>query len=114
MATELPGVTDAPVSGLDEMTRPAAYWFEAADDTPPTLSPAFPSATPAAGSDRPTSDGTSTSAGPDDTVRTTVLPWGTEVPADGLELSTVPFWTVLVLLYTSPSPRDGLLSRMPS
>ena len=27
---------------------------------------------------------------------------------------TIEAWTVTCLLYTSPSPRDGLLSRMPS
>ena len=40
-------------------------------------------------------------------------------PEDGIEPGTkwedVPFdWVCPCLLYTSPSPRDGLLSRMPS
>ena len=32
----------------------------------------------------------------------------------GAELNTVSFMGFPCLLYTSPSPRDGLLSRMPS
>ena len=31
-----------------------------------------------------------------------------------LERRTASFWCTSCLLYTSPSPRDGLLSRMPS
>ena len=40
----------------------------------------------------------------------TGLWWGVLI----LSISTYPYVFILCLLYTSPSPRDGLLSRMPS
>ena len=36
------------------------------------------------------------------------------VLVDGQEISKLPMYQIACLLYTSPSPRDGLLSRMPS
>ena len=47
---------------------------------------------------------------------TTVPVYGQEVviSADSTELFAFPFIFMTCLLYTSPSPRDGLLSRMPS
>ena len=40
MSTELPGVTLAPVPGLDDTTMPGAYWLDATEVTFPTTSPA--------------------------------------------------------------------------
>ena len=73
MSTELPGVTEVP-AGRAGRTRPgpAEYWVDGADVTFPTMRPALPEASgrPAAWV-RPTSDGTRTLAGPDETVRVT-------------------------------------------
>lgn len=40
MFTELPGATEDPGAGVDEMTTPAAYWAEGCGVTVPTFSPA--------------------------------------------------------------------------
>ena len=39
---------------------------------------------------------------------------GTVLPLQAAEFDTKSFHDTTCLLYTSPSPRDGLLSRMPS
>ena len=39
---------------------------------------------------------------------------GKEIQEDGMDQFNRPGWVNRCLLYTSPSPRDGLLSRMPS
>ena len=41
-------------------------------------------------------------------------PYVTEMLGKGMALADKPFDAYTCLLYTSPSPRDGLLSRMPS
>ncbi len=89
MSTELPGFTDVPAGGLEEITSPALL----GDDAwlmLPRLRPAWPSTLLAWFCGSPSSEGTRTSAGPDDTVSVTELPLGTLVPGEGLAASTVP------------------------
>ena len=47
-------------------------------------------------------------------IRTTVLPGGKVEIVDQELIEGENVDVVICLLYTSPSPRDGLLSRMPS
>jgi hypothetical protein len=41
MLTELPGRTDAPGPGLDEVTVPAWYWEDGSGVTPPRVRPSW-------------------------------------------------------------------------
>jgi hypothetical protein len=67
MVTVLPGGTDAPGPGVDEMTAPVGCWVEACDGPMFTLRPALPNTLPAWVCWKPMTDGTSTLDGPEDT-----------------------------------------------
>ena len=90
MSTELPGLTDVPTEGLEEITSPALLgdgaWLML-----PTIEAGLTQRVAGlrCSTDRPGS-GTRTLAGPDDTVSVTELPLGTLVPGDGLAASTGP------------------------
>ena len=53
-------------------------------------------------------------AASDDAVRVVLLQGGEQIFSAGADLEEMRSQPEVCLLYTSPSPRDGLLSRMPS
>ena len=82
--TALPAATDVPAAGLSLMTDPAGTVALDAVVTVPTVRPAAVIALVAAACVRPTTFGTLTGAGPDDTTRFTALPAATDVRAAGV------------------------------
>ena len=77
----------------------------------PTVSPALLSAVAAPLWARPTTLGTTTGAGPDDTTRSTAEPGATDAPAAGFWRMTVPAGTVvLACRVIDPTVSPALLS----
>jgi hypothetical protein len=90
-----PVLTWVPATGLSLITLPEGTVLDEAVVTVPTTSVAVVMAEVAAACVEPTTFGTATFAGPDDTTRLTAEPVLTWVPATGLSLITVPEGTVL-------------------
>ncbi len=82
-STAEPGATDAPAVGFWLMTVPAGTVELVCWVIDPTVSPALLSAVAAPLWARPTTLGTTTGAGPDDTTRSTAEPGATDAPAAG-------------------------------
>jgi hypothetical protein len=102
--TAEPAATLALALGLWLITLPEDTVELDAVVTVPTVRPAPVIAVVAADCEIPTTLGTVTGAGPDDTVRLTVLPEAALAPAEGLWLITLPEGTVeLLALVTVPS-----------
>jgi hypothetical protein len=95
-ATELPLATCVPPTGFWLITDPAGTVGLAALVTVPTLRPAFVIDVVAAACVRPTTFGTATCGGPDDTTSATALPVATCVAATGFWLITDPDGTVVL------------------
>src|SRR4051794_18151865 len=90
------------------MTDPAGTVALEAVVTAPTISPASVIAAAAAACVRPTTAGTATFSGPDDTTRVIAVPLATCVPAAGVWLMTEPDGTVLLAAVVSgPSFRPA-------
>ena len=107
--TAVPGATEVPDVGFCDMTDPAGTVDEDWVVTVPTTSPAPVMAVEAADCVRPTTFGTDTDAGPDDTTRFTAVPGATEVPDVGFCDMTDPAGTVdedwvVTVPTTSPAP----------
>src|SRR6185312_10032732 len=101
--TALPGVTRVPPPGFWLMTDPAGTVALAAVAIVPTVRPADVIAELAAVCVRPTTAGTETGAGPDETISATELPGAACEPASGLCVMTEPAGTVaLVEFVTDP------------
>ncbi len=100
--TTVPGATEVLAGGLVDTTTPAGYCV---DDSrvgeDPTLRPALPIALPACDWLSPLTFGTDTLGRPEETMRVTVPPSLTLVPAFGLVLITVPYATVVLDLVTT-------------
>src|SRR5262245_55168298 len=94
--TELPTVTCVPETGDWLITEPAATVVLDCCVTVPTTRFAFVIAVVAAVCVRPTTFGTATCGGPDDTTRFTALPTVTCVPETGDWLMTEPAGTVVL------------------
>src|SRR5262249_2687638 len=94
--TALPTVTWVPETGDWLITEPAGTVVLDCCVTVPTTRPAFVIAVGAAVCVRPTTFGTATCAGPDDTTRFTALPTVTCVPETGDWLMTEPAGTVVL------------------
>src|SRR5499426_3268369 len=104
--TELPVATCVPDTGDELITLPAATVVLDCCVTVPTTRPAFVIAVDAAVCVRPTTFGTATCGGPDDTTRFTALPCVTCVPEVGVWLITDPDGTVVLdCVVTVPSVR---------
>src|SRR6476661_2369547 len=86
------------------MTEPDGTVVLEAVDTLPTTSPAFVIAVVAAACVTPTTLGTATFGGPDDTTIATALPLAARAKAAGVWLSTMPDGTVVLdAVVTSPT-----------
>ena len=106
--TAPPGFTWIPAAGLSLITLPAATVLLAWLVTVPSTRPAPVIAVVAAAWVSPTTLGTATCAGPEETTRFTALPGFTWVPATGLSLITVPLATVLLACFvTVPTERPA-------
>src|SRR5260370_10291507 len=89
-----PNATEVPAAGDSDMTLPAATVAEDCGVTVPATRPVAVMAEVAAACVRPTTFGTATSAGPDETTRFTGEPGATEAPAAGDWDMTLPGGTV--------------------
>src|SRR5438477_2508391 len=100
--TAEPFATDVPGTGVSLMTWPAGTVELAALLMAPTVR--FTASMPAraAACARPTTSGTRTGAGPEDTTRFTADPVATDVPAAGVSLITWPAGTVSLALPGTP------------
>src|SRR6185503_12313460 len=108
--TALPTLTCVPLTGDWLMTDPAGTVVLVAVVTVPTTRPAFVIAVVAAVCVRPTTLGTATCGGPDETTRDTALPVFTCVPPTGDWLMTDPAGTVvLVAVVTVPTTRPAFV-----
>ena len=97
-------------AGVWLMTSPAGTNVEDANVTAPSARLAAVIALVAAVWVRPTTFGTVTIDGPDDTVNATDEPGATAVPAAGVELMIEPAWTVaLGAVKTVPTTRPALV-----
>src|SRR5262249_25437355 len=94
--TELPTVTWVAAAGVWLITEPAGTVVLVCCVIVPTTRPAFVIAVDAAVCVRPTTFGTATCGGPDDTTRFTELPTVTWVAAAGVWLITEPAGTVVL------------------
>jgi hypothetical protein len=94
--TEEPVLTDVPAVGASLITVPEATVLLDCVVTVPTTNPALVMEVVAAACVSPTTFGTLTCAGPEDTTRFTAEPVLTDVPAVGASLITVPEATVLL------------------
>src|SRR3954471_15516877 len=90
MATALPGTRPTPAPGVELMTLPRGIVVLDPLVTAPSVSPAFWIAVVAAACVRPTTFGTSRSAGPSETVSATAVPGARVVPPTGDWLMIVP------------------------
>ena len=103
-STAEPGATEAPAAGFWRMTVPLGTVELACWVTDPTISPAWVMALVAALWVRPTTLGTVTGAGSEDTTRSTAEPGATEAPAAGFWLMTVPLGAVVLACWiTDPT-----------
>src|SRR5215475_12475567 len=95
-ATAVPTTICVPAVGFSLMTDPDGTVVLDAVVTVPTINPAFVIAVDAAACVRPTTFGTATCGGPDDTTSATALPLATCEPAIGFWLTTDPAGTVVL------------------
>src|SRR5262245_23753281 len=108
--TALPTVTCVPETGVWLITDPAATVVLDCCVTVPTSRPAFVIAVEAAACARPTTFGTATCGGPDETTRFTALPTVTCVPDTGVWLITEPAATVVLdCCVTVPTTRPAFV-----
>ena len=113
---------DAQSAGVDDLVITAFYDCSNAGPTAaphtgvPTVSPGSPTGTPTTASPTTASPTTAgpTTAAPTTARPTTAGPTVTPGSPTGTPTTASPTSASPCLLYTSPSPRDGLLSRMPS
>src|SRR5262249_44454313 len=109
IAIALPLATTAPAAGFWLITAPAGTVALEAVVTAPTRSPAPVIAVDAALCVRPTTFGTVTGGGPDETTIANALPTTTWVPAIGFWLITEPVGTVeLGAVVMEPTVRPAL------
>jgi len=102
--TAEPGATGVPAAGFSLMTLPAGTLLLEAVVTVPSTKPAFWIAVVAAACVCPTTLGTATGAGPEETTKFTAEPGATGVPAPGFSLMTLPAGTLLLeAVVTVPS-----------
>src|SRR5208282_4682229 len=107
--------TLVPAAGFSLMTLPTAMLALAACVTAPTVRPAPVIAVVAAAWLAPTTLGTATGGGPEETTRVTAEPFVTRVPAAGLSLMTFPAATLaldacVTAPAVSPAPAIALLA----
>src|SRR5215470_12433386 len=95
-ATALPTTICVPAVGFSLITDPDGTVVLDDVVTVPTVNPAFVIAVEAAACVRPTTFGTATCGGPDDTTSATALPTTICVPAVGFSLMTDPEGTVVL------------------
>jgi hypothetical protein len=108
--TALPGATCVPPTGFWLMTDPAGTVELAAVETLPTVSPMFVNVVVAAACVAPTTEGTVTIRGPEETTRLTALPAATGVPLVGFWLMTSPAATVVLdAVVTVPTVRPAFV-----
>src|SRR5215475_8078464 len=95
-ATAVPTTICVPAVGFSLMTDPDGTVVLEAVVTVPTINPAFVIAVDAAACVRPTTFGTATCGGPEETTSETALPTTICVPAVGFSLMTDPEGTVVL------------------
>ena len=91
-----PAFTSVPAAGLSLITLPEGAVLLGCVVTVPNTKPALVIAAVAAACVSPTTLGTATCAGPEETTRLTADPAFTSIPAAGLSLITLPEATVLL------------------
>src|SRR5262245_24376969 len=108
--TALPTLTWVPDTGDELITLPAATVVPDCCVTVPTTRPGFVIAVQAAACVRPTTPGTATCGGPDETTRFTALPTVACVPDTGVWLITEPAATVVLdCCVTVPTTRPAFV-----